>query len=164
MGKGSTGVSGARVRRWSALAATALLVSTGAARANDGGIFGFFEQAFGGARGASTRTLPQPDDAFSDSPPLTVRAHPRRHNSFATSRSPKETLAAIKGVTIYTDRTLQRGDAVMTAHGMRVFNGSESWPYTNDDFVAVSSIRSMPVGMRKELRAIDVASRAELAR
>lgn len=150
------------VRLWSGLAIAALLASTCAARASDGGIFDFFQQAFGGAR--SSQPLPQPDYGYPDGPPLTVRAHPRRRASSAPSRSPQETLAAIKGVTIYTDKTLARGDAVMTVHGMRVFNGSESWPYTDDDFVAVSSRTSMPASMRKELRAIDVASRAEFAR
>lgn len=152
------------VRLWSGLAVAALLGSTCAASANDGGIFDFFHQAFGGGGSTASRPLPQPDDIFPGDHPLTVRAHPHRRASSSPSRSPRETLAAIKGVTIYTDKTLARGDAVMTVHGMRVFNGSTSWPYTDVDFVSVSSRTSIPAGIRRQLRAIDVASRAEFAR
>ena len=38
-------------------------------------------------------------------------------------------------VAIFEDRTLRRGDAVMTAKGMRIFVGSNAGPHTSEDFV-----------------------------
>lgn len=131
-----------------------LSLTAGAAHADDG-IMGFFQHVFGGEQ--QTVSLPRFDP---DSPPLTVRrARPRRHLAALT---PRLTPDELKAVTIYTDRTLSRGDAVMTAKGIRIFNGSGSGPYTDDDFVAVSEGRVSPV-LRKELTAMDLASRPELA-
>lgn len=138
--------------------AGALLASTaGAARADD--FFSFFQNTFGGGP-ARHADLPPDNPGYDyDAPPLTVRRHPRRRSYAAPERTPQEVLADSKDVTIYTDRTLARGDVVMTAHGLRVFNGSESWPYTDDDFVEVSAKARIAPDMRKELRSIDAASR-----
>lgn len=137
------------------LALAALLsLTAGAAHAEDG-IVGFFQHVFGGSAGQQSASLPRFDP---DSPPLTVRAHPRRHVATVPRMTPEE----LKNVTIYTDRTLSRGDAVMTAKGMRIFNGSGAGPYTDDDFVALSEGKVSPV-LRNELTAMDLASRPELA-
>jgi hypothetical protein len=141
--------------------ATVLSATVSVAYARDnGGVGEFFQQIFGGGR-----SVPQPSYDDQWAPPLTVRARPRHHSrpsqTAHVSRSPKETLAALKDVTIYTDKTLQRGDAVMTTNGMRVFNGSTSWPYKNDDFVALAKAPKISASVRKQLHAIDVASRAD---
>lgn len=148
------------------VAATAT-VSTAQAR---DGVSDFFQQIFGGGDQGTSRPLPQPDYGYAAdavSPPLTVRMRPHRHHTRAASapaRSPKDSLAALKGVTIMTDKTLEPGDFVMTASGMRMFNGSNSWPYRDDDFVALSDARHVAPTLRKQLHAIDVASRVAFAR
>ena len=154
-----------------AVAIAALLgVSGGVARARDGGgIIQFFQQQLGGGGESSapapsdwapSARLPQP--SYADAPNLTVRMRPRRHASRPT-RSPKETVVALKDVTIYNDKTLERGDAVMTQRGMRIFNGSSTWPYTDADFVALSATKVAPE-IRKQLSAMDVASRVDAVR
>ncbi|WP_131115007.1 hypothetical protein [Lichenihabitans psoromatis] len=147
----------------SAIVLIGLVASTGVANARDnGGVSDFFQQIFGGGNAQSSEPLPQPMFEDPSSPPLTVRMRPKHHTRPAqAARSPQETLQAIRNTTIFTDKTLQRGDAVMTASGMRVFNGSTSWPYNNDDFVALASAKQMKPAMRKELNAIDVASRMD---
>jgi hypothetical protein len=60
-------------------------------------------------------------------------------------------------VTIYTDRTLRRGDSVMTAQGLRVFRGSSTFPYRASDFVALADASRFVVGDRKQLRDIQLA-------
>ncbi len=150
--------------RITALLMAGLLGSTSMAHANDnGGVFSFFQQAFGGGNGGTYQALPQPDYAEPSSPPLTVRIHPRRHRVTIAARSPKDTVADLKGITIYTDKTLERGDVVMTTRGMRVFNGSRSWPYTDQDFVALASARQMRPEISKELHLMDIASRIDAA-
>lgn len=121
-----------------------------------GGFFDFFDQGSGG----DTRPLPQPEYDRPDAPPLTVRAHPHRHKlrTGAAGGSQRYDPAALRGITIYTDRTLVRGDVVMTADGIRVFNGSSSWPHTADDFTAVASTGRVSPSLRKELTAINAAS------
>ena len=143
-------------------------MAMGIADARDG-VSDFFQQIFGGETQTASRSLPQPDPGYAVdavSPPLTVRIRPHRRPTAASAPalSPKDSLAAIKGVTIMTDKTLEPGDVVMTSSGMRVFNGSTSWPYRNDDFVALSEARRVAPTFRKELRAIDIASRTEFAR
>jgi hypothetical protein len=60
-------------------------------------------------------------------------------------------------VSIYTDRTLQRGDSVMTAQGLRVFKGAGHFPYRAADFVAFADASRFVVGDRKQLREIQLA-------
>lgn len=62
-------------------------------------------------------------------------------------------------VTIYEDKTLRRGDAVMTTAGMRVFAGSNSFPYSESDFVAVSTKEGVSKDVAKTLIAMDRVSR-----
>lgn len=137
----------------------AFLTSTaGVARADD--VFSFFQNAFGGGAVRHAELPPDNPGYDYDTPPLTVRRHPRRRVSYAApERTPQQVLEDSKDVTIYTDRTLARGDVVMTARGLRVFNGSESWPYTDEDFVEVSAKARIAPDMRRELHSIDAASR-----
>lgn len=138
------------------VAAAVLCGGTGMARAQ--GFLELFGNPFG-----HDRALPQPDWVQPDAPPLTVRPHhPRRHVSSGGAQH--YDVAALKGITIYNDKSLAPGDAVMTATGLKVFNGSRSWPYTEDDFVAIASSGRMASGLRKELTALDKASRPALQR
>ena len=142
--------------------ASALIAGSSVAARADDGIGGFFQQLFGGAGGGSNQPLPQPDYGQSDSPPLTVRIKKHRRPSGAQlAGHSRYTPEELKNVTIFTDKTLMRGDAVMTAGGIRIFNGSNTWPYRKDDFVALSPSDKMPKTVRKELTAIDLAARSD---
>ena len=140
------------------VAVLALGLTAGAARADDG-IFSFFQHAFGGAEQSAPQSGSDNPGYSYDAPPLTVRRRPGRRHYAAPARTPQEVLADSKGVTLYTDKTLERGDVVMTEHGLRVFNGSSSWPHTDDDFVDVASASRIAPDMRKQLHSIDVASK-----
>ena len=58
-----------------------------------------------------------------------------------------------------TDETLQRGDAVVTAAGVRVFNGYNAAPHSNDDFLPLSKARR--ARNHAMLEAIDRSIRRE---
>ena len=60
-------------------------------------------------------------------------------------------------VSIYNDRTLRRGDLVMTAQGLRVFKGSSHFPYRAADFVPLSEASNFVMGNKKQLRDIQLA-------
>ena len=53
------------------------------------------------------------------------------------------------------DATLQPGDSVMTAKGVRVFEGGGGCPHKNTDFLALAEIRGLPKHERRALAAID---------
>ncbi len=145
-----------------ALSVVAMIAGPAVKAQADEGIGGFFQQLFGGGSRPAVQPLPQPGYFEPDSPPLTVRAHKHRRPSGAQlARAKRYTPEELKSVTIYTDKTLVRGDAVMTAKGLRIFNGSDALPHTDDDFVAIASSDRMPKAMRQELTAIDVASRSD---
>jgi hypothetical protein len=64
----------------------------------------------------------------------------------------------VKGpVSIYNDRTLQRGDSVMTAQGLRVFKGSSRFPYHASDFVPLAEASRFVLGDKKQLREVQLA-------
>ncbi|HEX3183109.1 MAG TPA: hypothetical protein VHR44_17960 [Beijerinckiaceae bacterium] len=60
-------------------------------------------------------------------------------------------------VSIYNDRTLRRGDSVMTAQGLRVFKGSSHFPYRAADFVPLAEASKFVMGDKKQLRDIQLA-------
>jgi hypothetical protein len=53
------------------------------------------------------------------------------------------------------DATLQPGDSVMTAKGVRVFEGGGGCPHKNTDFLALAEIPGLPKRERRALAAID---------
>ena len=55
------------------------------------------------------------------------------------------------------DRTLRRGDIVATTAGLRVFLGSEQFPYKPRDFASVTTARH--IAQRTDLEALDRAMR-----
>jgi hypothetical protein len=60
-------------------------------------------------------------------------------------------------VSIYSDRTLRRGDSVMTAQGLRVFRGSSHFPYRAADFVSLAEASRFVMGDKKQLREVQLA-------
>ena len=53
------------------------------------------------------------------------------------------------------DPTLKSGDVVMTQTGVRVFRGSRTLPYREQDFVAYAGSKALPSPMRDYLAMID---------
>jgi hypothetical protein len=68
-----------------------------------------------------------------------------------------------KALSLLRDFTLRRGDAVMTAGGVRVFHGSMRFPYRRTDFVALSRSRDVLNPNRAAMRAIERASMSRMA-
>src|SRR3954453_4621165 len=60
-------------------------------------------------------------------------------------------------ISIYNDRTLRRGDSVMSTQGLRVFRGSSTFPYHPTDFVDLEQASRFVLGDRKQLRAMQLA-------
>ncbi len=65
---------------------------------------------------------------------------------------------APKDMSPFDDHTLQRGDAVMTAKGLRIFQGARRYPFTVADFRSLLTARG--VSHRNDLLAIDRATPA----
>ena len=150
---------------------------------DDSGVHEFFNSMFGGGagnsapEGAAEQAQPAPQPRSEATPyarstpyarpteravhravasrgdrPLTVKLN--RPKIVRPAQIAQGRTAPVK-VSIFEDKTLQRGDAVMTAKGIRIFAGSNSWPYQPSDFVALSSARQMDQGMRKVLLDLD---------
>ncbi len=152
------------VLRLTARLAVAGAMTLGAVRgasADDAGIHDFFSAIFGGgAEQTQVAPVPQPNSAWPAaesrrvvrSRPLTVRLRkPAAPRVAVTSDVPTKPVK----VSIFEDRTLRRGDAVMTAHGIRIFAGSSSWPYAPDDFVSLEQAGRMNKDTSKVLAQLD---------
>ena len=117
-----------------AVACCLTLSAVDTAAARDDGVLQFFSSMLGGSGASSSQTAPP--NVGVDQPrqvrPLTIR--PRRKPGLSIAAVPVKP----GKVAILEDRTLRRGDAVMTANGLRIFVGSNTWPYTSDDFVALA--------------------------
>ena len=137
----------------------------GKAVAEDAGIWQFLlSQGRGGYGGGYS-----PGPATQIAPPLMpYRAHasaaPRiRKKAVVHLRvvRPKEIahadLPQTGPVSIYKDRTLRRGDSVMTAQGLRVFKGASHFPYRASDFIALTEASRFVLGDKKQLRDIQLA-------
>ncbi len=59
--------------------------------------------------------------------------------------------------TILHDSTLREGDSVMTAEGLRVFQGGSACPHKESDFLALAAARDVPKSKRSVLIAIEKA-------
>ncbi|QLP97713.1 MAG: DUF2865 domain-containing protein [Rhodoblastus sp.] len=67
-------------------------------------------------------------------------------------------------MSLLDDLTLRRGDAIVTAKGVRVFRGATRWPLRHRDFVRVGETKLSP-GARAALATIDrLNARAQRAR
>ena len=140
-----------------ATASVAALVTASPGRAgDDAGIAAFFREQFG--IGAAQQPAAQPSyDAPGDRPVIVRPRH--RH---VVSRRPEAKIAVgpTGPVSIYEDRTLRAGDAVMTTSGVRVFLGGHGAPYTQADFAALTDADGLPKQVEKALLVIDKAPRS----
>ena len=153
MGKGSRLAAGCI---GAALTGCVLLVGPGAAVASDdGGIAAFFSNQFGIGRPQPAYAPPIWADPDSDDRPLIVR--PRKRSA---PRVARVVVGPTPKISIFEDKTLRRGDAVMTAEGIRIFRGSATPPYRNEDFMAVSDAGGLSKDVTKALTAIDRAPRS----
>ena len=157
----------AMLRRASTLALTAMTILATVHRASaEDGLGGFLSSIFGG--GASQQaTAPVAAPASYEPSPAYGRPYVRFSHAFRggplTIRLhkavPKVGVAQVptkpEKVSIFEDRTLKRGDAVMTADGIRVFAGSASWPYTKADFVDLATAKNLSKDTAKVLAEVD---------
>ena len=146
--------------------ATAMLATVHEAAADDG-VTGFLSSIFGGG---SPQQAPTPAPA-SAVPSQTYAPYLRplmrfsRHDHGRTltvrlhRTAPKTVIAQVPAkpgkVSIFEDRTLKRGDAVMTPDGIRVFAGSASWPYTKADFIDLASAKDLNKDTTKVLAEVN---------
>ena len=63
---------------------------------------------------------------------------------------------------ILHDATLREGDSVMTARGVRVFQGGGACPHKESDFLALADARDIPKSKRRALVAIEKAVRTPI--
>lgn len=112
----------------------------------------FFSSIFGGGQQPRQEVyVPAEPQSYrrTVSRPLTVRLRrPKVHQVAQLPTSPGK-------VSIFQDKTLRRGDAVMTRHGVRIFAGSSNWPYQDADFVAIADAGRMDKGVQKTLLSLD---------
>ena len=96
--------------------------------------------------------------------PRKVAAHARRLKLMArtvprakavTRVARRNVPATREPITIYTDSTLQPGDAVMTANGIRVFRGSDTLPHRDSDFVGLTHARGLSRSVSRTLAFLD---------
>ena len=129
-----------------AVAVVALLGAVhGALASGDGGLQQFFSSMFGDG-GAAPVAAVAPAQSEVEAPrpraihnrPLTVRLHRAKPRVVAAQVPTKP-----GKISIFQDRTLRRGDAVMMADGIRIFAGSTAWPYTSGDFVSLSAAKEL---------------------
>ena len=121
-----------------AIVGLAILTCVQGASAEEG-LGGFLASIFGGA----PQTAAAPPEVREAVPvrrfrsrPLVVRLHRAKPRAVMTAAA--QPPGKTGPVSIFEDRTLRRGDAVMTPKGVRVFAGSTSWPYAPTDFVSLS--------------------------
>jgi hypothetical protein len=148
------------------LAGMTTLATVQGASAEDG-IGGFFSSIFGGGSSHQQASAPAAAPASYEPSPTYGRSYTRFSHSFhqrtLTVRlhkaAPKVGLAQVptkpEKVSIFEDRTLKRGDAVMTADGIRVFAGSAAWPYTKADFVDLAAAKDLSKDTVKVLAEVD---------
>jgi hypothetical protein len=124
---------------------------------------GFLEDLFG--------SLFQPPPAYRgyrDSPAWGAggfrhRAHPWRHKSGNRSAARKKIIAAAKPdtagpqqpVDIMADKSLRKGDVVMTQSGIRIFVGQSGDRHEPDDFRKPSEVKGLSKSARKALAVLE---------
>lgn len=118
--------------------------------ADDAGLGSFFRDALG--IGAEPQAAPSPVFESPAERPVTIR---RKRIRTAGSRQVKIAVGPVAPVSIYDDRTLRAGDAVMTKTGLRVFIGGHGAPYSDADFAALSDTDGLPRQVQKELVALN---------
>ena len=82
---------------------------------------------------------------------ITVRLHDKAPPKSSVAQVPTKPAT----VSIFEDRTLRRGDAIMTANGVRIFAGSSAWPYTAADFVPLANAKNISKDDAAVLASLD---------
>lgn len=122
--------------------------------ADDGGIGAFFRQQFGIGADA-----PAPEASYEAPQDRPVIVRPRRVHSAPHPIVAKIAVGPVAPVSIFEDRTLKPGDAVMTKTGLRIFVGGHRAPYTDADFAALDDASGLSKQTQKALLIIDKAPR-----
>lgn len=148
------------------LAGMTVLASIHGAAADDG-VTRFFSSIFGGGSSQPAASPAPasvaPAETYVPYSRQSIRASRHDHSHTLTLHlhrtAPKLVVAQMPTkpgeVSIYEDRTLKRGDAVMTADGIRIFAGSVSWPYTKADFIDLASAKNLNKDTTKVLAEVD---------
>ena len=148
------------------LAGMTTLASIRGASADDG-LGGFFSSIFGGGASGQQAAAPSPAarsyaPTSADDRPSVRFPHPFHRGVLIVrlhKAAPRVGVAQVpvkpETVSIFEDRTLKRGDVVMTVDGIRVFAGSASWPYTKADFVGLAAARDLNKDTAKVLAEVD---------
>lgn len=138
------------------ISAAVLGVASPGRAGDDAGIGAFFREQFG--IGAAPDAAPQqPAWEPTESRPVIIR--PRHRHVAARRLEVKVAVGPVAPVSIYEDKTLRAGDAVMTAKGVRVFMGGHGTPYAESDFAALTDADGLPKQVAKALLIIDKAPR-----
>ena len=148
------------------VAASAFLGAIKAASARDDfGALGFLSSVFG-THQADAAPVPTPPVSVSGQTQLNAAAKRHRSNFVAAIPNAKHPRRAAEPgnahrvaktgtLSIFQDKTLRRGDAVMTERGIRIFAGSNSWPYQNSDFMALADAPHLNKGQQTILLDLD---------
>jgi hypothetical protein len=143
------------------------LSMVGNAFADDAGIWQFL--LGGGRGGAGFGAPPPPSPSYWPAPPVQPMPHLsaaprlRKKQVVHVKVTPPKAIAHAGNpppsgpVSIYNDRTLQRGDSVMTAQGLRVFKGASRFPYRASDFVPLAEASRFVMGDKRQLREVQLA-------
>ena len=90
------------------------------------------------------------------------------HHKKKVAAAPRHRVAEAKAhpvapgtIDVMDDDSLKRGDAVMTAEGLRIFIGSEGSHHTQDDFASVSETEGLSRRKRSALLAVDAGHAGE---
>lgn len=148
-----------RCTRFGLAAVAALAAVQGAAARDDSGAHEFFSAVFGGASAQSPMFRSPAREA--EPAARAVRSERARPLTVVRMRPDRPTLVASQGpskppvVPILEDATLQRGDAVMTAQGMRIFVGSASGVHTAADFVSLDEAKHLSKDAASVFAALD---------
>jgi hypothetical protein len=59
------------------------------------------------------------------------------------------------GSSVFDDRTLRHGDAIVTPTGVRIFQAGGRYPYRARDFLPLEAARGLPLDTRRALLAVD---------
>ena len=146
--------------RRAAIASIAIVAVASAALADDSGVHDFLLSG----SSASERSAPVAPAAA----PVregAQRERPVSYRPLVIRRKTPRVVVAVgptkpAKVSIFEDRTLRPGDAVMMADGIRIFAGSRSWPYAKSDFVGLDKAHDLSRETVKVLAELNTLPRS----
>ena len=136
-------------------AAIVVSLTCAAVAHDDAGVHGFSAANGAGYAATNAAQLSGPDHVLTITPRHASSArlarHAAPHGPVVATSGPGQPTKPLVTVSIYADTTLRRGDAVMTGKGLRIFDGSRTFPYRPADFTALAMTRSLDRSARKAL-------------